>query len=335
MKRPIKKVNPRIKKELLRLILALLVIVLTVSCNSRSSLSTPSLGNSPSQPELFWEGFISTQYYERDIAISKTGNEIIYTLGDYKQTKRALVSTKLLNGEWSAPEILGFSGEYQDIEPFLSQNDNRLYFASNRPLHNTDESNDYNLWYSERQNGEWSSPVALDTIINTEGDEFYPSLSENGNLYFTASKPTGIGSEDIFMSKYINHSYMTPVVLDSAINTKTFEFNAYVSPKEDLLIFSSYGRKDDMGGSDLYYSVKNAQGNWKEAKNMGPTINSDKLDFCPFIDWERNNFYFTSERIISEESIISSVDELKASANRTLNGYGNIFRISLDELNLD
>lgn len=128
---------------------------------------------------------------------------------------------------------------------------------------------------------------------------------------------------------------MTPVVLDSAINTKTFEFNAYVSPKEDLLIFSSYGRKDDMGGSDLYYSVKNAQGNWKEAKNMGPTINSDKLDFCPFIDWERNNFYFTSERIISEESIISSVDELKASANRTLNGYGNIFRISLDELNLD
>ena len=322
----------KVWREVLILILPLLLIV---SCNSSDSKNIFILDSSPKTVEIFGEHWISTQYYERDIAISKSGDEIIYSLGDYKQNKRFLVSTTQIEGKWSEPAVMSFSGIHQDIEPFFSPKLDRVYFASNRPMTGDSERSDYNIWYSDRQNGEWLVPVPLDSIINTEGDEFYPSLSANGNLYFTATRKDGIGSEDIFRSVYENGKFASPVALDSTINTKTFEFNAYINPEENLLVFSSYGRKDGFGGGDLYYSKMDDNGKWLKAKNMGAIINSEKLDFCPFIDWNNNNFYFTSEKMNSTNNAPMKIEELKEFSNNPFNGFGNIFRVSLTELNLD
>ena len=94
--------------------------------------------------------------------------------------------------------------KYQDIEPFYSNNGNRLYFSSNRPIYNDKTRADYNIWYSDRINGNWTEPVALDSIINTRSDEFFPSLSNKGSLFFTATRDYGMGKEDIFMAEFID-----------------------------------------------------------------------------------------------------------------------------------
>ena len=288
------------------------------------------LNTVPESVALFGENFVSTALYERDIAIAPSGDEIIYTLGDYKQSKRGLVAVTREMGLWSSPQLLSFSGRYQDIEPFLSPDGNRLYFASDRPIFGDTTRSDYNIWYSDRTNGEWVTPVALDSVINTRGHEFFPSVSLRGTLYFTATRQDGIGSEDIFKSVLLGGEFQTPTVLPAAINSKTYEFNAYISPEEDLIVFSSYGRADDLGGGDLYCSQKDSAGNWIIAKNLGPLINSDKLDYCPFIDWKSRNLYFTSERVPVEQKVFGSVEDLRRMANSAYNGHGNIFRISLD-----
>jgi hypothetical protein len=272
--------------------------------------------------------------YERDIAISPEGDEIIFTLGDYKQSKRCLVRIKKIGTRWGKKEILSFSGQYNDIEPFFSVDGNRLYFASDRPIEANATRNDYNIWVSERINTGWSEPESLQPSINTENDEFFPSVSKNNNLYFTSVRENGIGSEDIFLSRYVRGKYSESEPLDTNINTLTYEFNAYISPDESLLIFSSYGRKDDFGGGDLYCSRKDKNGSWTTAANMGPHINSDKLDYCPFIDISRGNFYFTSERIIPLDKSIKKVSELEELAKDVLNGMGNIYRIHFDRVNL-
>lgn len=281
---------------------------------------------------LFGENLISTPLYERDMAISPMGNELIYTLGDYKQHKRCLVVVKQNDTTWIKPEILNISGKYQDIEPFYSNNGNRLYFASNRPIYGDSTRTDYNIWYSDRDNNGWSQPVALDSIVNSRSDEFFPSFSEKGNLFFTATRDDGIGREDIFMSELLHGKFQPPKPLPPEINSTFFEFNAYISPKEDLIIFSSYGRDDGYGGGDLYMSRKDDTGKWTTAKNLGALINSEKLDFCPFVDWDSRNFYFTSERIIDVDKKLQGVEELKEMSNSTLNGFGNIYRISIDKL---
>ncbi len=126
--------------------------------------------------------------------------------------------------------------------------------------------------------------------------------------------------------------YKEPQPLDTNINTGNYEFNAYVNPEENLIIFSSYGRKDDIGGGDLYYSKKDNQGNWTKAVNMGPRINSDKLDYCPFVDFSRANFYFTSERTASLNKKIKTINELEEYSAGILNGMGNIYRINIDKI---
>jgi len=311
----------------------LLLILGLHSCKEEKKISL-ALEESPNKVALFGEGIVSSHLYERDIAISPDGREIIYTLGDFKQSKRCLVSLKKEKGTWASPQILPFSGEHQDIEPFFTQAGNRLFFASNRPINDSSKAKDYNIWYSDRQADTWSEPMALSEKINTQGDEFYPSLGKSGNLYFTATRKDGIGREDIFVSVLRDGKYQTPLALDTLVNTKYYEFNAYISPEEDLIIFSSFGRKDDLGGGDLYYSKKDAAGKWMEAKNMGSQVNSDKLDYCPFVDIERKNFYFTSERMADSTSKLANVQDLIKYAENPQNGMGDIYRIGLDQLNL-
>lgn len=314
--------------------ISFLFLILFVCCIE----DTPKqidLHQSPDTPEIFAEGFISTDLYERDIAISAKGDEIIYTLGNYKQSFRSLVSIKKEGGQWGKKQILPFSGKYNDIEPFLSVDGQQLFFASTRPIDRDSARTDYNIWVASRAGNTWGDPVPLDTLINSNKDEFYPAVSANGNLYFTATREDGAGREDIFLSKNTNGAYQPPKALDSTINTGVFEFNAYISPNEDVLIFSSFGRKDGLGGGDLYISRRAKNGAWETAKNMGKLVNSDKLDYCPFIDLPRNNFYFTSDRAEANNKEVESVNEFIENAHATLNGMGNIYMLNLESLKLN
>ncbi|RCW91332.1 TolB family protein [Winogradskyella arenosi] len=281
---------------------------------------------------LFAEHVISTPLYERDLAINPQQNELIYTLGNYKQTKRCLVVRQKKKGRWQNAEILNISGQYQDIEPFYSHDGDRLYFASNRPIYNDTTRNDYNIWYSDRVEDRWSDPVALDSIINSKGDEFFPTLSREGNLFFTASRANGVGKEDIFRAEFVDGTFKSPEPLPAEINTATFEFNAYVNPDENIIIFSSFGRSDGFGGGDLYISRKDKKGQWTASKNLGEDINSNKLDYCPFVDWTSGNFYFTSERATLQDDKIESVEALKQQTDQPLNGFGNIYKVAFGSL---
>lgn len=308
-----------------------LLALFLLACKERDVINI-NLDIKHERVSLFAPGFISTDLYERDTAISKDGNEIIYTVGDYKQNKRMLVRFNNVNDTWSGPEKLSFSGRYQDIEPFISPDGNKLYFASNRPIGQDSQRLDYNIWFASNYKGHWVNPEPLDSIINSVQDEFYPSLSRQGNLYFTSTRNNGIGLEDIFFSKYENGSFGVPMVLDSNINSKKYEFNAYVNPEEDLLIFSSFGRHDGLGGGDLYMSRKDSNGQWKPAVNLGAEINSDQLDYCPFVDWKNEVFYFTSNRIATENIEIEDVITLKAYSRIPENGFGNIYRCDINFL---
>ncbi|PWD98206.1 TolB family protein [Marinilabilia rubra] len=320
----------------MRSLFALFLSVLFAGCHLEKINPDPiDLNQVPEKVELFAEGTISTHLYERDIAISPDGNEIIFTLNDYQQIHRCLVSIRKTKDGWGEKEVLSFSGRYHDIEPFFSVDGGKLYFASNRPIFGDSTRSDYNIWVSEKEGEGWADPEALPTNINTLSDEFYPSLSKNNNLYFTATLENGIGTEDIFLSRYSNGDYLDPEPLDTAINSATYEYNAYVSPDENVLVFGSYGREDDMGGGDLYISRKDEQGNWLPARNMGPAINTGSLDFCPFIDYPRGNFYFTSNRHQSGPKHLQNVGDLEVFAEGVLNGMGNIYRTGWEQVKFE
>ncbi len=195
----------------------------------------------------------------RDIAISSEGDEIYFSVQSYVDEVSFIASAKKENNVWSNPEIVSFSGKYFDIEPFLSADGLKLYFASNRPLDNAEtKTKDFDIWYVERENknAEWSNPINLGEPINSSANEFYPSIADNNNFYFTCDERTTKGKDDIFVSMWVDGKYTEPVSLSDSINSDGYEFNAFVAPDESYIIFTAYQREGGFGSGDLYMSYK-------------------------------------------------------------------------------
>ncbi|TXG38726.1 TolB-like translocation protein [Seonamhaeicola maritimus] len=322
----------RLKRVYLQLTTLILIILLACSCKKQESQkSSIDFEISPDSLEVLFPNEISSHLTQRDFALSPDKNEVIYTLGDQKETKRVLVSMIRENGIWSKKTMLPFCGSYQDIEPSFSPYGSYLFFASTRPIYGDSTRTDYNIWVSKKENNVWQDPIALDSTINSKGQEYFPSVTNSGNIYFTASRPEGLGLEDIYVSEFKNETYQNPKVLDSTINSKSYEFNAFVNPDENLIIYSSYGRPDGLGGGDLYYSTKNSKGHWNPAKNFGEPINSDKLDFCPFYYAQTGTLYFSSLRTHYPDTI-KSVEEFISLAEQPGNGLSSIYRITAKDI---
>lgn len=235
----------------------------------------------------------------RDFCISENGEEAFFTVQSPGMNISQISSIKKEKGVWGQAELLPFCDSYMYLEPFLSHDGKRLYFVSDRPLHDTgSEKKDFDIWYVERnsEKGQWSEPINLENPVNSELDEFYPSISENNNLYFTMVSPKGLGKDDIYVCKWENGQYTAPLLLDESINSSGYEFNAFVSKKEDFLLFTKYNEKDGQGSGDLYISRKDKNGNWQKATNLGVPINSRFMEYCPFYDDENEILYFTSKR---------------------------------------
>jgi Tol biopolymer transport system component len=293
---------------------------------------TIDLTSPPKKPALFEENFISTSLYERDIAISPDGDEIFYTTMIPLSNFQTLVHIKKVNGRWTMPEIVSFSGKYSDLEPAFSIDGKKLFFCSNRPVEG-DKIKDFDIWCVDKTNGKWGEPKNLGSPVNSAADEFYPSVASNGNLYFTAQYKGGVGREDIYVSKWENGSYQPASPLDTMVNSAVFEFNAYISPDEKFIIFSSQGRKDEKGRGDLYISVKNEHNGWKLAKNLS-ILNSDRLDYCPFVSFDKKILFFTSESHELKKAFATPInyDDIKNIVRQTKNGTGNIYWIDFNSL---
>ena len=94
---------------------------------------------------LVGEGWISTNRYERDFALSPNGNEIFYTLQMPQSTFQTILYTsKNSTGQWSDPVVASFAGRYSDLEPAFSKDGQQLYFVSNRPVKGT-EKKDFDI----------------------------------------------------------------------------------------------------------------------------------------------------------------------------------------------
>jgi len=123
----------------------------------------------------------------RDIAISSDEDEIYFSVQSYVDEVSFIASAKKEDDKWSDPEIVSFSGKYFDIEPFLSPDESKLFFASNRTFDNAeDKTKDFDIWYVQRENknSKWSDPINLGEPINSPANEFYPSIANNHNFYF-------------------------------------------------------------------------------------------------------------------------------------------------------
>jgi hypothetical protein len=279
--------------------------------------------------EVFQFSSSLNQYLNvRDLSISTNGNEAFFTIQSPFQEISQIAYIKKESNEWSKPELMPFSDSFMYLEPFLSVDGKRLFFVSDRPINDSIKvKKDFDIWYVERKNQDekWSEPKNIGKPVNSDLDEFYPSVSVNDNLYFTMASPNGLGKDDIYFCKWDNGKYLSPVLLNENINSPGYEFNAYISKKEDFMLFTKYNEKDGYGSGDLYISKKDANGIWGTAKNMGKPINTKYMEYCPFYDEKNEMLYFTSKRNDITPRAFKNILDLQLYISESNNGLSKIY----------
>lgn len=221
------------------------------------------------------------------------------------------------NGKiWASPEIAPFSNRsYHDADPFFTLDGNRVYFVSSRPINSSDTTNDFNIWYTDRNKTGWHEPIVLPDPVNTDNEEYFFSISDNGNAFFASNRSGGFGSFDIYKTKLMQNGNMSkPVNIGGPINTELKEYDPYISPDESFMIFSIQNKPDQFGQSDIYFSYKNSVGEWTSPINLGDKVNSPKQDFAPSLSPDKKYIIFSNGGQLKWISI-DLLDSLKKNKN--------------------
>ncbi|OGU61388.1 MAG: hypothetical protein A2V66_16055 [Ignavibacteria bacterium RBG_13_36_8] len=258
-----------------------------------SKLTGAYLGQKPPgmTPEIFAPGFVSTGLSELNSVFSPDGSEFYFCVRNLYA--EAVFCVKNINGEWTKPERLPFADQFGEIDVSLSPNGMRMFFCSKKSVPGDNKpKNDHDIWMSEKTDGMWTSPVHLGNAVNSDREDFYPVSAKNGNLYFNSQRE-GEGTNNIYVSRYVEGKYIQAEKLGIEINSEYREFDPYIAPDESFIIFSS-NRPDGFGGGDLYISYKKEDGTWTTAQNMGEPINSAGPEFCPMLSPGSKYLFFTS-----------------------------------------
>jgi hypothetical protein len=182
--------------------------------------------------------------------------------------------------------------------PFTSRDGKTFYMASNRPggLGGID------IWVSRRAHADepWGPPVNLGAPVNSEADDFCPTIDRDGHRFFFVSRRAIAGScggSDIFVTRFRNDGgFEAPVNLGCDVNSAFDEASPFPLPEGGdgpVLYFSSTRPGLGIGG-DLYRSE--SHGGVFGPAQLVPGVNSAFDDGQPNLRRDGLELFFYSTR---------------------------------------
>jgi hypothetical protein len=248
-------------------------------------------------PEVFAPGVVSSYATIHGIVtFSPTGQEVFWSVIDPAKRGSSLLQMKLEEGRWSSPGPPSFASEASDDVPFFSPDGKTLFFLSDRPVEEGGGRTKENIWFVGRGQDSWTAPGLVQSPANEMDLHWQFSVSNDGALYFASSDGGGLGLNDIYRSELIDGVYQEPENLGAAINSEYADFAPFVAPDESYLIFTSVGRPDGLGGSDLFISFRSGDGSWTKAENLGDAVNTTGGELLTSLSPDGRYLFFSGMR---------------------------------------
>ncbi|MDR0415086.1 MAG: OmpA family protein, partial [Prevotellaceae bacterium] len=154
-------------------------------------------------------------------------------------------------GGWSNPALFPYNNRaiYSVGHPCISADGRTIYFSSDMP--GTLGGRDI-FKCVLTANGEWGAPQNLGPVINTEDDEVFPTLDNNGTLYFSSDGHPGLGGLDLFRAVGKPDEWTSVENLRAPVNTSADDFSLVFLPGSNNEGLFSSNRTGGYGGDDIY-----------------------------------------------------------------------------------
>jgi outer membrane protein OmpA-like peptidoglycan-associated protein len=213
------------------------------------------------------QGKVNTKYHESSAVFSPNGKYMFFTRNNFFKLKykedevgvnrlqlyRATLSE---DGTWDEIHKIHFnSEEYSVAHPALNLTGSKLYFASDMP--GTFGQSDIFV-VDVNDDGTLGQPENLGSSINTEGQESFPFINTNGDLFFSSTGFPGLGGLDVFKSEGLDQKVIEgsnrnfPIEnVGKPVNSPSDDFGYYENLVTKRVYFSS-NREGGKGSDDIY-----------------------------------------------------------------------------------
>jgi outer membrane protein OmpA-like peptidoglycan-associated protein len=233
---------------------------------------------------------------QKHFELYKERNKRMAPLCDHKidECKRAdSLMNKAVNAivkvmEWPV------NSPYEDYGPMLNAAEDKLIFTSARDSSFYDRKNKTlfeEIFISELKDGVWSAPQKISSNINNQFHDAATSLSGDGKTLIVYY---GEGSGDLYRSNFNGKEWSKPKSMGKFINGPiSNETSGCFTPDGQRFYFAS-DRPDGYGGLDLWMTELDKFGEWGNAVNLGPEINTPGNEDAPFMHTD-STLYFGSD----------------------------------------
>ncbi len=208
------------------------------------------------------------------------------------------------SANWGAPLSLG-SLNTAALEgcPIESPDGLSFYMASDRP----GGAGGIDIWIAQRSSvtAPWGAAVNAGSPVNSSADDFCPTPTDGGYLYFVSTRAGGCGGADIYRARFASVGTWTSYeTLGCQVNSDAAEFSpSLVREGSDTVLYFSSGRKGgfapEEGGAtadhDIYSSKMLADGSFGPPA-LVPGVNSAADDSRPNVRLDGLEIVFDSTR---------------------------------------
>lgn len=183
---------------------------------------------------------------------------------------------------------------YDDYGPLLNASEDKLIFTSARDSSFFDRRTKTlfeEIFISELKDGVWTVPQKISSNINNQFHDAAASLTRDGKTLIVYY---GEGNGDLYRSDYDGVNWSKPESMGNLINgPMSNETSGCFTPDGNKFYFAS-DRPDGYGGLDIYMVEKDRHGEWTNAINLGPEINTPGNEDAPFLHND-STIYFGSD----------------------------------------
>ncbi|MFD2725627.1 OmpA family protein [Hyunsoonleella rubra] len=206
------------------------------------------------------KGDVNSRFHDGPAIVTKDGKTMYFSRNNFgkyglKQDKDGISNLKifrasLVDGEWTNLEELPFgSTEYSVGHPALSNDESKLYFASDMP----GGFGGSDIYYVDiNDDGTFGPLQNAGEIINTKDNELFPFINSEDILFFSSDGHLGLGLLDIFATVYDENNLLSSVVnLGLPINSNKDDFSFFMND-DGLTGYMASNREGGMGDDDIY-----------------------------------------------------------------------------------
>ncbi|MBU0488105.1 MAG: OmpA family protein [Bacteroidetes bacterium] len=206
---------------------------------------------------------INSKFNEGGCCLNSKCNTLYFTRCEFERKQRTgcqiFFSTKK-GIMWDEPILMDLATEdaksdttFQRMtfgHPAMSDDELTLYYASDMP----GGQGGKDIWKATRKKkrGDFTNPTNLGPVINTPGDEMFPYVHDNGDLYFSSTGHLGMGGLDIFHAEKKGDGFAMPENMKYPINSSGDDFGIIFEGNTVEKGFLTSNRKGGRGGDDIY-----------------------------------------------------------------------------------